>query len=84
MSDDDGGVSDGDGGVSGYRIRYAKSCSDDYDSIDVNSDQIETKITALEANTVYRIQVAGLFQEGKLVGPYSDSIEGKTVSGEFM
>lgn len=65
---------------SGYRIRYSKSGSDDYDSLDVKSDQTQAEITNLEENTEYEIRVTGLFRDGKSEGSYTDKIEAKTLT----
>lgn len=72
-----------DGLLSGYRIKYAKSDSDDYADMRVNFDQTEAEITKLEASTGYKIQVAGIYWEGDKLGPYTDEIEGSTASSKF-
>lgn len=66
--------SDGPDSLLGFRIRYAKTGSDDYTSIDIKSSQIQTVITNLEGSTTYKIQVAGLYTKGR-IGPYSIQIE---------
>lgn len=68
------------GSPSGYRIRYSKSGSGDYDSLDVKSDQTQAEITNLEENTEYEIRVTGLFRDGKSEGSYTDKIEAKTLT----
>lgn len=77
-------IPDSDGrSVSGYRIKYAKSNSGDYDEMEVKSDQTEVEITGLEANTEYKIQVAGLHSDGKRNGPYTDQLEVRTTSSKY-
>ena len=62
----------------GYRIRYAKSGTDDYAFMEVMSDKTEVSISSLMENTEYNICVAGLFKEGIKLGSYSDIIVVKT------
>ena len=64
--------------LSGYRIKYTKSGSDDYASIDIKkSDQIQCEITNLEKSTTYEILVARLYLSGS-TGPYSQEIKATT------
>lgn len=60
----------------GYKIRHAKSSSDDFAFMEVKSDKTEVSISSLQENTEYEICVAGLFDEG--IGSYSDKIVAKT------
>lgn len=62
----------------GYRIRYAKSGTDDYAFMEVMSRKTEVLISSLKENTEYNICVAGLFNEGIKQGSYSDKIVAKT------
>lgn len=63
--------------LSGYKIRYRKSGSDNYASMDVRSDQTQAKITNLKSRTTYKICVAGFYTSGK-EGPYSEEINAET------
>lgn len=64
--------------LSGYRIKYTKSGSGDYASIDIKkSDQIQCEITNLEKSTTYEIWVARLYLSGS-TGPYSQEIKATT------
>lgn len=71
--------SDGNIALSGYRIKYAKSDSGDYASIETKSNQTQVELTNLEENTEYDIRVAGLFEDGMREGLYSDKIAAKTL-----
>ena len=71
--------------VSGYKIRYAKSNSNNQKYMTVSSDQREVEITELKKNTAYNIQVAGIyFVDGnEKDGPYSNNVEGRTLSHKY-
>ena len=71
------------GPPTGYKIKYAKSGSDDYVSLDVKFNQTQAIIANLERNTEYKISIAGLYMSGKL-GQYSEEVEAKTkMSSKF-
>lgn len=73
------------GSLTGYRIKYAKSGSDDSSNIDIKADQTQAEISNLEESTEYKVSVAGLYKSG-MTGQYSEEVEAKTLkaSSEFV
>lgn len=72
------------GEVLGYKIRYKKAGSGQYKYIELLGgweSQHQGKVTNLEENTSYEIQVAGYTEDG--IGPYSDRIMERTKNGEI-
>lgn len=70
------------GELSGYKIKYRKASYGQYAYMETSHWKSEGKISDLEKNTAYVIQVAAYSEDG--IGPYSERIVEKTENGKYL